>query len=148
MSYPNGYDGFAPYEIVLEADLDGDGQYEPVCATEIASTYDSTETVGVPGSGALLLDSVRLLASPNPFFGGGGSKVDFTLARSDRGDLSVFDLSGRRVRNLASGVLTAGTHRFTWNGRDDHDRPAPAGVYFVRLTTDRLKLESKLTKLR
>jgi FlgD Ig-like domain len=144
-SYPNGYDGFAPYEIVLEADTDGDGQYEPLCVTRVQASYDSTETVAVPGD-SRLLDSVKLLAAPNPFFG--GSKIDFTLARTDRGDLTVFDLSGRKVRTLASGAIEAGVHRLDWNGRDDHGQPAPAGVYFVRLSTDRLLLESKLVKLR
>lgn len=143
--YPNGYDGFAPYEIVLEADTDGDGQYEPLCTARVQSSYDSTETVAVP-AGPRFVDSVKLLASPNPFFG--GSRIDFTLARADRGDLSVFDLSGRRVRTIKSGAIEAGVHRFNWDGRDDHGQPAAAGVYFVRLSTDRLNLESKMVKLR
>lgn len=49
--------------------------------------------------------------------------------------LDIVDTSGRRMRRLWSGSLGPGSHRFHWDGRTDGGRPAPAGVYMVRLGT-------------
>jgi len=70
-------------------------------------------------------------ASPNPF--NPQTTVRFDLARSGFAVLDVYDVNGRHVRTLASGYLTAGEHRATWDGRDDQDRLLAAGVYLVRL---------------
>jgi hypothetical protein len=43
-------------------------------------------------------------------------------------DLSVFDLSGRKVATLAKGSMVAKSYEYKWNGAG-----AGAGVYFVRL---------------
>jgi flagellar hook assembly protein FlgD len=49
-------------------------------------------------------------------------------------EASVFDLAGRRVRALEPGRLfPAGTHRLTWDGRDEAGTPVAPGVYLVRV---------------
>jgi len=40
-------------------------------------------------------------------------------------------VTGRVVRHLVSGVYSAGTHDFSWDGRDDDGRSMRAGAYFV-----------------
>jgi flagellar hook assembly protein FlgD len=47
--------------------------------------------------------------------------------------MEVYDLAGRRVRNLLEGVFPAGNHAATWDGLDERGRHVPAGVYFCRL---------------
>jgi len=54
-------------------------------------------------------------------------------------ELSIFDISGRLVEKLASGMHGAGVHSFTWNAKDK-----ASGVYIVRLKTP---LADKSTKL-
>jgi hypothetical protein len=44
--------------------------------------------------------------------------------------------------------MAAGAHRLEWDGRDGGGRRAPAGVYFVRLESARVRLETKVVKLR
>ncbi len=72
---------------------------------------------------------------PEPF--GRATTILFSLERGATGDLAVFDLSGRRVRLLASGWLEAGPHTLSWDGTDDHGRRMAPGVYFYRLTAGR-----------
>ena len=74
----------------------------------------------------------------------------FLIALVSAGDaaLGIYDLGGRLVRTLHRGRLAAGEHHFEWNGRDDRDLRAPAGVYFIRLETGGRHVESKLVKLR
>ena len=87
-----------------------------------------------PATGSQAPASVRLLpCRPNPFRGAGGATMVFRLAAAGRASLGIYDVSGRRVRLLVDGVLTAGRHAATWDGRDDRGRGAPSGVYFYRL---------------
>jgi predicted GH43/DUF377 family glycosyl hydrolase len=69
---------------------------------------------------------------PNPF--NPQTKIDFHLAKSDRIQVSVFDLKGKRVTELANQIFGAGAHTLEWNGCDDHGRAMPSGPYFVRLS--------------
>ncbi|MBZ0269620.1 DUF1929 domain-containing protein [bacterium] len=46
--------------------------------------------------------------------------------------VTVYDVSGRRVRTIRSGVLPGGMHRLVWNLRDDGGNLAAPGAYFVR----------------
>jgi len=144
VSYPDGYDPAAPYEVVLEADTDEDGVMERQGGVLVVSTYDEDETVSAPGS-PVHPESVRLSLVPNPFLG--SSTVEFTLGRARDVELGVFDLSGRRVRELHRGPLPEGPHRIEWNGRDDRGRRAAAGIYFVRFETAEQRMEAKLVKL-
>lgn len=50
--------------------------------------------------------------------------------------VEVFDVRGRRVRTLAERSMRPGVHSVAWNGRDEHDRTVPGGVYFYVLRVD------------
>ena len=145
VSYPDGYDPAAPYEIVFEGDTAGDGGMERLSGTIVTAAYDSAVTVTAPAPPALMT-SVRLVAAPNPF--SGGTSVAFSLAQTQPVELGIYDLSGRLVRSLQRGQLAPGAYHFEWNGRDAGGRHAAAGVYFVRLDTSARQLEAKLVKLR
>lgn len=75
--------------------------------------------------------------APNPFTDG-GVELAFALNESRRVELSIHDLSGRRVATVVRGVLPGGLHRPRWSGHGTHGGPAPAGVYFARLAIDGL----------
>ncbi len=60
--------------------------------------------------------------------------VLFSLAKSDRVQLKVYDVTGRLIRTLADRVFDAGPHNLTWDGVDDHGSLVPRGVYFARTT--------------
>ena len=69
---------------------------------------------------------------PNPF--NPATMIEFTLERRESVSLTVYDLSGRLVRELVSNErLQAGVHRRTWDGRDTRGRPVASGVYFWQL---------------
>jgi subtilisin family serine protease len=70
---------------------------------------------------------------PNPLrtVPGAGATVSFHLPSAGDVTLAVYDARGRRLATLAGGRYDAGSHRASWNGRDDFGRRAPAGLYFV-----------------
>ncbi|WP_243663327.1 FlgD immunoglobulin-like domain containing protein [Rhodothermus marinus] len=47
--------------------------------------------------------------------------------------LTIYDLLGRRVRQLVDGVPGTGRHTITWDGRSDAGIEVASGLYFVRL---------------
>lgn len=59
--------------------------------------------------------------------------VAFTLARTDRVDLAVHDLRGRRVAVLLAERRASGRHQISWDGRDGSGRALASGVYLIRL---------------
>ncbi|MCC6653360.1 MAG: VCBS repeat-containing protein [Candidatus Eisenbacteria bacterium] len=62
----------------------------------------------------------------------GQAVVRFSVARDDVGEVVVFDVAGRRTRELAVGRIVAGVHQLSWDGTDSKGSRMPAGVYFVR----------------
>jgi flagellar hook assembly protein FlgD len=70
-------------------------------------------------------------AQPSPFRG--STSLAFELASAGPVSLDVFDVSGKKVRGILSGVRAAGRQRADWDGADDSGRRLPNGVYLARL---------------
>jgi len=92
-------------------------------ADEIVSD-ETAETVSTDGS------SNTLRSYPNPTTG--PSVAVFTTDITERATLEVYDMNGRLVEGLFSGIAEAGVeYRIDYNGLE-----LPNGVYMYRLTTD------------
>jgi hypothetical protein len=74
--------------------------------------------------------------------------IEFALGTAGPVRAAVYDLSGRRVRQLCNGLREAGPLRLRWNGRDEHGRQVPAGVYFVRVTAAGTSSSARIVVLR
>jgi catechol 1,2-dioxygenase len=68
---------------------------------------------------------------PNPFQT--STIIRFSLARPGRVELAVYDVTGRRVRDLLTTEKGVGYHTADWDGRDNAGRAIQPGVYFCRL---------------
>jgi hypothetical protein len=74
---------------------------------------------------------------PNPF--NPVTTISFQIPAGEGSDpsqpvsLTVYDARGRKVRNLISGSLPAGTHKVAWDGRTERGEIAPSGIYFYSL---------------
>jgi hypothetical protein len=68
---------------------------------------------------------------PNPF--NSSTAIEFAIPMEGHVVLSVYDITGRKVRELVSGPLPAGLHTFLWNGLDSSGRTVSSGVYISRL---------------
>jgi hypothetical protein len=83
---------------------------------------------------------------PNPF--NPRTQIVFTLAESGPMSLQIFDLAGRRVRNLLAESRGAGTHVTSWDGTSDEGMAMPSGSYFYRLESHGSKLARRMTLVR
>ena len=68
---------------------------------------------------------------PNPF--NGSTLIRFTLGSSSQISLVVYDINGRKIRDLKNGTLSAGVRSIQWNGRDNSGKTVASGVYIYRL---------------
>lgn len=83
---------------------------------------------------------------PNPF--NSGTVIRYTLPQSQHVSVQVYDLAGRHITTLMSGVRNAGEHRVTWDGRDLEGHPVSSGVYIYRLHTGKKTLTEKMVLIR
>ncbi len=83
---------------------------------------------------------------PNPF--NGATMIGLAIAEEGKVSLKIYDISGRLVRNLFSGCLTAGEHWMIWNGLDDSGGLAAGGVYFGIVKSVAGSRSVKMTLLR
>jgi len=85
-------------------------------------------------------------ARPNPAVG--DVHITWSLPSSSDVELTVFDLAGREVAQLANGTYAAGEHALDWKGLDDDGRRLPTGTYLYRLRTPHANLVRKLVLVR
>jgi choice-of-anchor B domain-containing protein len=85
---------------------------------------------------------------PNPLRAGDVTSLDLTLGEKGHVEAVIFDVAGRRVARIQDGVLEAGRHRLRWGGRLKDGRFAPAGVYFLKLTTREGERSRKILVIR
>ncbi len=62
--------------------------------------------------------------------------------------VEIFDLRGRRVRELLDAAMPAGPHRVVWDGRDQAGRIAANGSYLVRVAAGREQRTRRVLMIR
>jgi len=68
---------------------------------------------------------------PNPF--NPSTNIEFVLNKATDVQLVVYDVTGRTIRTLVNGQLTAGPHKLVWNGLDNNNVQVGSGIYFYQL---------------
>ena len=86
----------------------------------------------------------------NPMVAGGSAVVRFGLAKADRVEVKVYDVTGRLVKTLANRNFQAGEQSVTWDGSNDQGRVVARGVYFtqVKFINSRFVDAKKVTVLK
>jgi hypothetical protein len=71
---------------------------------------------------------------PNPF--NPSTRIGFELAAPGHVTLSVYDVQGRRVRQLVDGQRPAGVQDVSWDGSNETHGSVASGVYLYQLAVD------------
>ncbi|MDD5088981.1 MAG: S8 family serine peptidase, partial [bacterium] len=111
-----------------------------------ASDFSDTLTVAIdlPAGepSAQLPTEFRLYPNyPNPF--NPATTIRFDVPEPTDARIEVFDVTGRLVRTLHSGVLSAGRHALVWNAAD-----VSAGLYLCRVSSPRYTATQKMILLK
>ena len=71
---------------------------------------------------------------PNPFNPSTTVRLNIIPAYSiDPVELTVFDITGKRVKTLLDRALAQGVHEIEWDGSNHSGSPVNSGVYILRL---------------
>jgi hypothetical protein len=74
---------------------------------------------------------------PNPF--NPSTKIDFDIPVSAGVELTLYDISGKEVRNLFTGYLEAGSYKYALNAEN-----LSSGVYFFKLSANNYRSVKKM----
>lgn len=103
---------------------------------------------------AALADAGRAPSGPIALRAAGASpfrdaaRLELVLARATDVDVEVFDVRGSRLRTLHTGLLGAGAHALTWDGRDAAGRACDPGVYLARAVSREGGVTARLVRVR
>jgi hypothetical protein len=68
---------------------------------------------------------------PNPF--NPVTTIAYTLKKAGKFSLTIYNLTGQKVKVLESGVKQAGHYTVQWDATNDEGRKVPSGIYFYQL---------------
>ncbi len=122
-----------------------DGSYQfsgwNIDDVEIWGLKGDVTGVGIPGGYRLSVGN-----HPNPF--NPMTTISFVLEKDGHASVNVYDLKGRRVRELVNGSFIAGPHRVSWDGMNDGGQRAGSGVYLVRVVAGGKAADHKMVLLK
>lgn len=150
-----------------ETFFDENSGFYSIVATDSAVTYSYIQTYPSPGAGFVRdsfttvpsvvtdvtalqpgvgsLTSIRAVV-PNP--SRVPPRIEYELGRPGSVNLAIYDIHGRKVRDLITQRQERGRHEVLWDGRDANGRRVAAGAYFVKLHADHELHAVKLVVLR
>jgi hypothetical protein len=150
-----GGDGSAPFPLAFSTLGIADGTFEALASFATNDPHQPLLTVPV----VLLVDStVTAIGSPrprqtallqnvpNPF--NPTTTIRFDLAAPADIRLDIYSVRGARIRTLATGAHSAGSHAVAWDGRNDRGAQVASGVYFYRLVAGRFAETRKMVLLK
>ena len=114
----------------------------PLNAIDLMIRAVVTGVTGIDEDGRLPAKLALHENHPNPF--NPTTAIGFDLPSQSRVELSVYNMLGERVTTLVDNDLSAGTHRVIWEGRDDHGREVPSGLYLYKLSAEDRVITKKM----
>ncbi|MBN2542526.1 T9SS type A sorting domain-containing protein [bacterium] len=79
---------------------------------------------------------------PNPF--NLTTQINFSIPRSGKTTLEIFNILGEEVVQLIDETLNPGYYNLKWNGKNGKDKTVATGLYFAKL---KWKDETKITRM-
>ncbi len=136
-------------DFVLSGLSKGEQYYFVVTALDYwgnESAY-SRQVRGIVGEEPVIPHSLQLLPNyPNPFKP--NTFIEFHLDEDCLVDIGIYNLRGRKIKNIKRAQLQPGVYTVMWNGCNDAGKPVAAGVYYCRMQSGGQTLNQKVTLLR
>lgn len=97
------------------------------------SVYAFQNTAALVDGDGLRTPAALYFSTPAPNITADGTTLHYRLPSAVAVSLDVFDVRGRRVRNLVKEQHAAGDHTVHWDGSDETSARVASGHYFFRL---------------
>ena len=81
-----------------------------------------------------IVDKFRLIQNyPNPF--NPVTTINYQVAENTSVTIVVYDVLGKKIRDLVNDYKVIGSYQIKWNGKDNDDNQISSGIYFYQMTT-------------
>jgi hypothetical protein len=120
--------------------------YDAGYTVPTASATSASVVIGGPTDAMNSAASLRLEAVPNPFRP--ATMLELQAPEPGLQVISIYDVTGRLVRELDRGSYTAGPRQVAWDGRDAAGRRLAAGTYWIRLEVGGNRTTKRVVLLR
>lgn len=110
----------------------------PLLDNTLAGSWQASSGNGSPGvinSFSANEDEVHVLSKdmmsvyPNPF--NLRTTVEYALTGKRQNSIIIYDIKGRKIKNLFNAEQSKGSYKIVWNGMDEHQTRVGSGIYFV-----------------
>ncbi len=85
---------------------------------------------------------------PNPFNSNTVFEFYINRRRIKNIEITIYDILGRKIKQINSGNLITGVNKVFWNGTDNFGTPVPSGLYIAKLKRGDKALIKKLLLIR
>lgn len=121
----------------------GDGDFATSSAPRML--YFRNTTVDI--AEANIPDSYMLYQNyPNPF--NPSTQIRYDLPEATQVSLTIYDITGKVVNQIESGLKSAGSYTVQWNGVSETGHMASTGLYLCRIQTDQYSSVVKMLYLK
>ncbi|MCD6374554.1 MAG: T9SS type A sorting domain-containing protein, partial [Caldisericaceae bacterium] len=79
---------------------------------------------------------------PNPF--NPSTTIRFALPEDSYVRLTIYSITGQKVRTLINGQVSKGYHQIVWDGRNESGQPVSGGLYVYEFKTDNKRILKKM----
>ncbi|MFZ0391920.1 MAG: FlgD immunoglobulin-like domain containing protein [Calditrichia bacterium] len=111
------------------------------------NSHSVTPLVNIGAGGRQAAAGFELFSNfPNPF--NPVTTINYNIPETTPVQLTVYSVSGEKIRSLVSGTQSAGGHSVVWDGKNDQGRPVGSGIYLYRLQAASQVLSKKMMLLK
>ncbi len=132
----------------IEAEVVGSGNNIVVSLESISLNDNSVSSVTSVGTKNDNVPATYELSQnyPNPF--NPSTTIEYKLPERAFVEMKIYDITGREVATLVSGMQEAGTHNVVWNATNGYGVKVASGVYIYRITAGNFTQLKKMVLLK
>lgn len=83
-----------------------------------------------------LLEPCSILKQNHPNLFNPSTTIEFSLWSASNVEISIFNIKGQKIKNLASNQFTKGSHSIIWNGDYESGESVSSGIYYYKLNVN------------
>ena len=137
---PSLAEGTQYYWRVRAENAFGWGPYSETRTFEIMKATSVEEASNIPNAFVLRQNY------PNPF--NPSTSISYELPKAENVRIVIYDIAGRKVRELVNENKAAGSYMVEWNGRNEQESLVASGLYVYRIYAGEFSQILKMTLIR
>lgn len=126
--------------------LDRDGYLYAATNLGVYKSFDQFSDIDTESTPLISSDFTLYQNYPNPF--NNTTNISFKLNKNSEVNLEIYNCRGQKIKTIISNFLYRGTHKITWDGRNDLGISVSSGLYFCCLKSDHNKQLKKIILLK